>query len=477
MKNLKQFSITAPRLAVVVLVALQLSACVTAPVPASTVKTPDVLAKAEGNMAFAPVAQAWWEDFGDAELNSLVEQAVAANRDLKIAIARVKESRALAGVAEASLYPSLNASAGAGRSRPSLPPGSPIANLYQGGLSATWEADVFGGKRAEVSQAGYQVQGAAESAKGAYLLVTTETVRRYLELSGLQRRLTLLRSAITIQEKTLELTSGRYGAGLSSRFDVERAQAQLDATRAQVPQLESASLTVRQLLGLLIGKTLQDAPVVAGKSFAAKALPSEVPGEILMGRPDIAAADAGLRAQAQAVKVAKLQWYPRFVFNLDGGRSRVESAGASALTANVFGVQIGITTPIFDGGRIRSTIAANEARLDGAAAQYESVLLAAISDVDGSYQSYALLQTRVDRLAASRDSATKAAATARSLYKAGSVDLLSVLLADGQALTREDEWVQANALAPIAYLDVIRAFGGSPSAGDKWLTSAGLARN
>ena len=477
MKNLKQFSMTAPRLAVVVLVALQLTACVTAPVPVSTVKTPAVLAKADGNVAFAPVSQAWWEDFGDPELNRWVEEAVAANRDLKIAIARVKESRALAGVVEASLYPSLNASAGAGRSRPSLPPGSPIANLYQGGLSATWEADVFGSKRADVSQAGYQLQGSVESAKGAYLLVTTETVRRYLELSGLQRRLTVLRSAITVQEKTLELTSGRYTAGLSSRFDVERAQAQLDATKAQIPQLESASLTVRKTLGLLVGKTLQDAPLVAGKSFAAKPLPSEVPGEILMGRPDIAAADASMRAQAQAVKSAKLQWYPRFVFNLDGGRSRVESAGASALTANVFGVQIGITTPIFDGGRIRSTIAANAARLDGAAAQYESVLLTAISEVDGNYQSYALLQTRVDHLASARDSARKAASTAKALYQAGSVDLLSVLLADGQALTSEDEWVQANALSPIAYLDVIRAFGGSPSAGDKWLTSAGVTRN
>ena len=312
MKNLKQFSMTAPRLAVVVLVALQLTACVTAPVPVSTVKTPAVLAKADSNVAFAPVSEAWWQDFGDAELNRWVEEAVAANRDLKIAISRVKESRALAGVVEASLYPSLNASAGAGRSRASLPPGSPITNLYQGGLSATWEADVFGSKRADVSQAGYQLQGSVESAKGAYLLVTTETVRRYLELSGLQRRLTVLRSAITVQEKTLELTSGRYTAGLSSRFDVERAQAQLDATKAQIPQLESASLTVRKTLGLLAGKTLQDAPVVAGKSFAAKPLPSEVPGEILMGRPDIAAADASMRAQAQAVKSAKLQWYPRF---------------------------------------------------------------------------------------------------------------------------------------------------------------------
>jgi NodT family efflux transporter outer membrane factor (OMF) lipoprotein len=470
MKNPKIISTVAPRLAVLVLVTLELTACVTAPVPVSTVKPPAVLAKAEGNVAFAPVPEAWWQDFGDAELNRWVEEAVAANRDLKIAIARVEESRALAGVVEASLYPSLNASAGAGRSRPSLPPGSPIANLYQGGLSATWEADVFGSKRAEVSQAGYQLQGSVESAKGAYLLVTTETVRRYLELSSLQRRLTLLRSAITIQEKTLQLTSGRYGAGLSSRFDVERAQAQLDATKAEIPQLESASLTVRKVFGLLVGKTLQDAPVVAGRSFAAKALPSEVPGEILMGRPDIAAADAGMRTQAQAVKSAKLLWYPRFVFNLEGGRSRVESAGASALTANVFGVQLGITTPIFDGGRIRSTIAANEAHLDGAAAQYESVLLAAISEVDGSYQSYALLQTRVERLALARDSANKAASTARSLYQAGSIDLLSVLLAEGQALTREDEWVQANSLAPIAYLDVIRAFGGSPSAGDKWLT-------
>jgi outer membrane protein TolC len=177
------------------------------------------------------------------------------------------------------------------------------------------------------------------------------------------------------------------------------------------------------------------------------------------------------------LKVARLQWYPRFVFNLNGGRSRVETSGESALTANVFGAQIGITTPIFDGRRIRSEISANEARLDGSAAQYEGALLSAIAEVEGTYRSYALLQTRVDRLASARDSARKAAVSARALYQAGATDLLSVLLAEGQSVTREDEWVQAHSLAPVAYLDVIRAFGGSPADAEKWLTSSGIARN
>jgi NodT family efflux transporter outer membrane factor (OMF) lipoprotein len=477
MNAFKLSSVAGLRMAGATMMALQLAACVTVPVPVSTVNPPSVLGAADDTSRPVPVTQAWWENFGDPELNRLVPEAVSANRDLRIAIARVRESRALAGGVESSLYPTLSAGVSAGRSRPSLPPGSPIANLFQGNVSASWEADVFGGNRAALSRAEYELQGSVATAQGSYLLVTTETVRRYLELAGLQRRLALLQAAVQIQEKTLDLTTSRYLAGLSRQFDIQRAQAQLEATQAQIPAVESSVVTVQKMLALLLGRTLQDAPAVAGKSFAIKALPSEIPGEVLLNRPDIAAADAGLRAQAQALKVARLQWYPRFVFNLNGGRSRVETSGASALTANVFGVQIGITTPIFDGGRIRSDISANEARLDGTAAQYEGFLLSAISEVEGTYRSYALLQTRVDRLASARDSAQKAAVSARSLYQAGATDLLSVLLAEGQSVTREDEWVQAHSLAPIAYLDVIRAFGGSPADAEKWLTSSGIARN
>jgi NodT family efflux transporter outer membrane factor (OMF) lipoprotein len=477
MNALKLTSWIGWRLAGVAMVVLPLAACVTVPVPVSTVKTPPVLGVTHNKSPSVPVTPAWWADFGDPELNRLVQEAVGANRDLRTAIARVRESRALAGGVEASLYPSLSAGVSAGRSRPSLPPGSPIANLFQGNVSASWEADVFGSNKAALSRAAYELQGSVATAQGTYLLVTTETARRYLELAGLQRRLTLLQSAVQVQEKTLDLTTSRYQAGLSSRFDVQRAQAQLETTQAQIPAVESTGIAVQKMLALLLGRTLQDAPAVAGKSFAVKALPSQIPGEVLLSRPDIATADAGLRAQAQALKVARMQWYPRFVFNLSGGRSRTETAGVSALTANVFGAQIGITTPIFDGGRIRSDISANEARLEGVAAQYEGALLSAISDVEGTYRSYALLQTRVDRLASARDSAQKAAVSARALYQAGATDLLSVLLAEGQSVTREDEWVQAHSLAPVAYLDVIRAFGGSPSDADKWLSSSGIARN
>jgi outer membrane protein, multidrug efflux system len=477
MNAYKLSSVAGLRMSVAAMMALQLTACVTVPVPVSTVKPPSVLGAQDDKFLSVPVTQAWWEDFGDAELNRLVLEAVGANRDLRTALARVRESRALAGGVEASLYPSLSAGVSAGRSRPSVPPGSPIANLFQGNVSASWEADVFGGKRAALSRAEYELQGSVATAQGSYLLVTTETVRRYLELAGLQRRLALLQAAVTVQEKTLDLTTSRYLGGLSRQFDIQRAQAQLEATQAQIPTVDSAVVTVQKMLALLLGRTLQDAPAVPGKSFAIKALPSAVPGEVLLNRPDIAAADAGLRAQAQALEVARLQWYPRFVFNLNGGRSRLETSGASALTANVFGVQIGITTPIFDGGRIRSDISANEARLDGTAAQYESTLLSAISEVEGTYRSYALLQAREERLASARDSARKAAVSARSLYQAGATDLLSVLLAEGQSVTREDEWVQAHSLAPVAYLDVIRAFGGSPADAEKWLTSSGIVRN
>jgi NodT family efflux transporter outer membrane factor (OMF) lipoprotein len=477
MNAVKHLLLLGLRLAAVAMMALPLTACVTVPVPISTVTTPPTMGAADTSSPQVPLAQSWWEDFGDAELNRLVLEAVGANRDLRTAIARIRESRALAGGVEASLYPSLSAGVSAGRSRPNLPPGSPIANLFQGNVSASWEADVFGGNRAALSRAEYELQGSVATAQGSYLLVTTETVRRYLELAGLRRRLALLQAAVSVQEKTLDLTSSRYQAGLSSRFDIQRAQAQLETTQAQIPAVESAVVTVQKMLALLLGRTLQHAPAVAGKSFAVKALPSQIPGEVLLSRPDIAVADAGLRAQAQALKVARLQWYPRFVFNLNGGRSRVETSGASALTANVFGVQIGITAPIFDGGRIRSDISANEARLEGIAAQYEGALLSAISEVEGTYRSYALLQTRVERLASARDSAQKAAVSARALYQAGATDLLSVLLAEGQSVTREDEWVQAHALAPVAYLDVIRAFGGSPSNAEKWLTLSGIARN
>jgi multidrug efflux system outer membrane protein len=224
-------------------------------------------------MLFAPTALSasrdmWWRNFGDPILDQLDVEALQSAPDLAMAEARVREARALRGVAGAAQYPGLDAGAGYDRTRGSanvpvgVPPGGLgpgiNGNLWQAGFDASWEIDVFGGTRRSIEAANASYQAAADERGDVVLTLLAEIARNYIELRGAQRRIAVAQDNLAIQQDALTLTRAQFDAGLASRLDVLRAQAQVSDTQAVIPQLVTDAHAATYRIGALVGRPPED---------------------------------------------------------------------------------------------------------------------------------------------------------------------------------------------------------------------------
>jgi outer membrane protein TolC len=182
----------------------------------------------------ASAASSWWASFNDAELNSLIERATQSNLDLRVAEARLRQARAVRAGSAADLAPEVNASASAARAKQSrnqpligslpLPPNFPFEySVYQAGFDASWELDVFGGKRRAREAATADWQAAIEARNDAMVSLLAEVARNYIELRGSQQRLDIARRDLKLQEQTTELTRARFHGGVATELEIGRA--------------------------------------------------------------------------------------------------------------------------------------------------------------------------------------------------------------------------------------------------------------
>ena len=211
---------------------------------------------AGGETNSAAVTAAWWKNFHDAELDSLIERAACSNLDLRIAQSRVREARAQYSGAFADLWPTVNGGGSFNRWRESehqpvlgslpIPAGVPFdGNVYQAGFDAAWEIDVFGGKRRAVEAAKAQLSAAEFGRRDVLVTLLGEVARNYVDLRGYQRRLAIANQNIEAQENSLAITQNRFTNGLATDLDVQQAKTVLATTRAEVPTLETAQFRQR----------------------------------------------------------------------------------------------------------------------------------------------------------------------------------------------------------------------------------------
>src|SRR6266478_8737191 len=220
------------------------------------------LAGGETNSAITTTE--WWTNFNDSELDSLVGRAVRSNLDLRIAQARMREARAQYGIASADLWPTLDGSSSYARQRQSqnqpvlgafpLPSDVFENNVYRAGFDASWEIDVFGGKRRAKEAAGAQVSASEFGRRDVLITLLGDVARNYVELRGYQGRLAITRENIEAQEKALAITRDRFDKGLASDLDVQQASTVLATTRAEVPTLEGSIQTSMHRLEVLLGQ-------------------------------------------------------------------------------------------------------------------------------------------------------------------------------------------------------------------------------
>ena len=429
---------------------------------------------AEATNTAEPVEK-WWTSFNDPELSKLIERAVEANLDLKLATARVAEARATAGIARASLLPSIDASAAASRNRqrviapPRSGPGSPSFvpiefNNFQAGFDAAWELDVFGSVRHSVQAARADAHAAAEARRAVLVTVLAEVGRSYIDLRGLQLRLDIAEKNIKIQQDTLGLTESRAKAGLATELDVSRARAQLEATQSVVPTLRSGIETAIHRLSVLLGEqpsALQaELLPAAAVPVLPPVVPTGLPSELLERRPDIREAEARVAAATARRGEAKADFFPRFVIAGSAGRQASQLHDLSLGMGNFFGVGPAISLPIFTGGRLRSQLHVQDARLEQAVVTYRAAVLSALEDTEDALVSYSLEQVRRERLESAVQSNADAVHLSSETYRAGLTDFLSVLDAQRELYANEDLLAQSRTEQAVNLIALYKALGG-----------------
>jgi len=426
----------------------------------------------------------WWDSYGDPVLTSLVQRALQQNLDVKSALARVAEARALTRQARSALAPSTNLNTSAQQLRGGfqngiirLPPsgtggGPSLITPFETGLIAgnadmRWELSFWGPNAKLLDAARSDAVAQEESASEVRLIVAAEVARAYFELRGAEQQLDALRRNRARQADLLELTRQRAQAGLSPQLDVERQVSALAALEAEIPQFESQ----RQRQGNRLAVLLADRELAKG-SLPAAPRPWVVPpvgdgvdSELLLRRPDVRAAQARILAAAARLKSAQSERYPRVFLTGLAGRQGTSVSGLSLGGGNFFGVGPQLVLPIFTGGRLRANIEANDARLDQARIAYEQEILAAFQEAEDAIAAYRAEQARLDRLSEASTAAQAALQMSEELYRAGVADFLGVLDAQRSVLELDQAIAQARTSALVQSVLLFKALAGGWPAG------------
>jgi NodT family efflux transporter outer membrane factor (OMF) lipoprotein len=417
---------------------------------------------------------AWWRNLGDPVLNQLIDEALQASPDLAAAQARVREARALRGVAGAALYPEVDAGAAYSRTHGSanvpigVPPGGlgpgEDGNLWQAGFDASWEIDVFGGTRRGIEAADAAWQAAVAEGGDVTLTLVAEIARNYIELRGAQRRLAVAYDNLATQRDALALTSSLFDAGLASRLDVLRSQALVADTEAVVPDLTAESRAAIYRIGALVGRQPEtllaelDTPGAIPAPVAD--VPIGLPSELLQRRPDIRAAERRLAAANARIGVAKADLYPHFYLTGAAGLESLDASTFLTAPSRYLSVGPGISWLIFDAGKVRFGVEAQQARTVEAAASYQRTVLEALRDVETALASYGQSRIRRVHLADEAASDREAVAVATRLYRQGLEDFLSVLDAERSLYAAEDKLAQTDRDSDLSLVALYKSLGG-----------------
>lgn len=437
-----------------------------------------------------PSEDEWWKSFHDAELESLIQRAAKANYDLKVSVARIEEARAVSGVAKSSFYPQVSAGVSAERIRQigvGLAPSSQNpgtvqprifpyeVNNYQGRFDASWELDVFGRIRRQTEAARADVRASEEDHRNVLITVFGEVGRYYADLRGYQLRFAIAKKNVSIAEDELKLTRDLAQAGQVTQRDVAQAEAQLESLRAQIPQLSSAIELSIHRLSVLTGQQPGALESELKAQSALPVLPPDVPvglpSDLLARRPDIRSADAQLAAATARVGVARADYFPTFTLFGSAGRQAAQLHDLTLGLGNFFAAGPAISVPAFTGGRIRSNVAVQNARVKQAQALYQKTVLTSLEETENALTNYAEEQSRRDHLEATVRASQDALDLTNDQYRAGLADFLTVLDSERTLFQNQDLLAQGQTALVDNLVALYKALGGGWSSEAQILTA------
>jgi len=400
-----------------------------------------------------PESLPFWQALGSEELNRLVDLALARNLDLEAALHRIEEARGLAKVAAAPLYPSIEANGSA--SRTYKQPADVTA--AEGGGSISYEVDLWGKNRNQAKAGHYRADASVYDHEVLRLIVTSDAADFYAQGLAFNDRIRIAENNLKNAEEVLRIIEARYNAGSVSGLEVSQQRVAVNGFRATLAALLEQRATTLNALAVLLGTAPQNfsAPQARLASLKIPEINLTPPASLLTARPDIASAEAGLRAADADIGAARAAFFPSLTLSVDSSVAAGfgnPAAAATSLASNIL-------APIFSGGRLTGNLQNVTARQKELAAQYRKTVLVAFQEVEDAL---AALKSNSDQVALSRQSVAEsqnAYNIAKARFDAGAIDYLTLLETQRSLYQAEDNQIVVSQAELESFVQLRKALG------------------
>lgn len=454
--------------------ALALSACAGLPdsSPLANPKSLSALA-VDASLAGAPKAAwpstDWWRAYGDAQLDTLMAEALAGAPDLATAAARLDRARAQQAQSGSVLAPSLTAQAGVSETKQSYYAGIPPAfvphgynDQGQGSLSLSYEIDFWGKNAKSFAAATSTAEAAAADLALARVVLTTGVASAYADLARGFADRDVAEQSLRVKTETLALVARRVANGLDTQSEVKQAEAGLALARADLTSVEEDIATTRHRLAALIGAGPDRGLAInrpAGQ-WAPRGIPADLPLALMGRRPDIVAARLRVEAAAARIGVAEARFYPNVNLSAAIGVQALLLSNLTTAGADTGQIGPAITLPIFDNGSLRANLASARADYDEAVATYDATLAEALRQIADAVTSQRSAAARLADTRAATAASDEAYRLARLRYEGGLSTYQTVLIAETATLSNRRALADLEARAVSLDIALTKALGG-----------------
>ena len=410
----------------------------------------------------------WWKRLGDTQLNGLIEEALRDSPDMQMAAARAHQAAAAAGAADAARMPTLDAGADVSRSRLARaqdPAGQGGRYSTERDLNLTFNYtfDLWGGQRDTWEAALGQARAAEVDSQAARLTLAADVARGYSNLAHAYSVRDLANDDLKRTRQMLELSQRRLQAGIDSHYQYQQTESLEASSLEQLINAEKQLKSARIALAVLLGKGPDRGADIARPNVllpAAVAVPSTLPAELLGRRPDLIAARWRVEAASKNIAAAKTRFYPNLNLTAAAGTQSLLGDALFGSASRFFNIAPAVSLPIFDGGRLRAGLDAEDANYDLAVAQYNKTLVAALGDVSDSLDQLSALGRQISTQQRAADIAQESYNSGLQRYESGVGNYLDVLSIEQQLLQAQRQLADLNAEQIDLSIQLMQALGG-----------------
>jgi multidrug efflux system outer membrane protein len=473
-----------PRLLVSVLLVTGLSGCLLGP----DYQRPEVPTPATFRFTIDQSEEvansAWWEQFQDPVLNELIAAALAGNKDVKIAAARVDQFLGQFVTTRSGLFPQLNAGFDASRQRVSqagptpLPVGTgPVFNSFDAPLAVAWEVDVFGKIRRETESARASLLASEEGRRATILTLVTSVASSYVNLRDLDRQLVIAQETTDSRANSVKVFEARFSGGDVSQMELAQSQSEYEASRATIPQIETQIAQQEDALSVLLGRN--PGPILRGRDLSALVLPdvpAGLPSDLLERRPDLRQAEQNLIAANALIGAARALYFPSISLTALFGSASGQFSNLFTGPARIWSYAGSLTVPIFTAGNISGQVKQAEAQQQQALLQYQQAIQVAFQEVDDAL--IALRKAREQLVIQGRqvEALRLYSRLARLRYEGGYTSYIEVLDAERSLFNAELAYTQTHGFVFTSLVSLYKAMGGGWVVDAERMTSGDVAQ-